>query len=176
MPRDALQDAAAIELYNRHWRYHKELRLWLMKDQSSEQSKTPTFERGTYIFFDPSTWEKVKKDFIVMYDALEERRQVGSILPNGSTTANTHPLGSSLANGAGPLSNTSAHANGMDSSLHADLLNSLNTTPGSANMKQTGAASNIMGSSLHGPHSQAFQQRQQQPHAASIGSRRESEV
>ncbi|KAF9943657.1 hypothetical protein BGZ65_000544, partial [Modicella reniformis] len=76
MPRDALQDAAAIELYNRHWRYHKELRLWLIKDQSSsEQSKTPTFERGTYIFFDPNSWEKVKKDFIVMYDALEERRQ-----------------------------------------------------------------------------------------------------
>lgn len=182
MPRDALQDAAAVELYNRHWRYHKELRLWLMKDQSSEQSKTPTFERGTYIFFDPSTWEKVKKDFIVMYDALEERRQVGSILPNGNTTTSTHSLGSSLANGAGPISNASTHVNGMDSSLHADLLNSLNTTPGSANpqqihMKQTGAASNVMGSSIHGPHVQAFQQRQQQqPHAASIGSRRESEV
>ncbi|KAI8348782.1 hypothetical protein B0O80DRAFT_176900 [Mortierella sp. GBAus27b] len=155
MPRDALQDAAAVELYNRHWRYHKELRLWLMKDQSSEQSKTPTFERGTYIFFDPNSWEKVKKDFIVMYDALEERRQ-SSIHPNGSTAGNAHPMGTSIANGAGSLSNASTLVNGLDGGLHADLLSSLNS-------KQTGAvASNLMGSSLHGPHAQTFQQQRQQ--------------
>ncbi|KAK3816679.1 MAG: hypothetical protein J3Q66DRAFT_283374 [Benniella sp.] len=164
MPRDALQDAAAAELYNRHWRYHKELRLWLMKDQSSEQSKTPTFERGTYIFFDPNRWEKVKKDFIVMYDALEERRQVNSILSNGGTIvgSHNHPMGgASITNGAGSLSSL---ANGLEAGPHADLLSSLNSAPGIAaavqqnHMKQAGAASNVMGASLH---AQAFQQRQQ---------------
>ncbi|KAI1315368.1 hypothetical protein EDD11_000927 [Mortierella claussenii] len=151
MPRDTLQDAAAMELYNRHWRYHKELRLWLMKDQSSEQSKTPTFERGNYIFFDPNSWEKVKKDFIVMYDALEERRQPNALPPNGNAA-------SSGANGAGSLSNALSHANGLDSSTHSGLLNSLNSTstPGPASaqqlhMKQAGAASNAM----------AYQQQQQ---------------
>ncbi|KAI7824621.1 hypothetical protein BC939DRAFT_396487 [Gamsiella multidivaricata] len=104
MPRDALQDAAAIELYNRHWRYHKELRLWLMKDQASEQSKTPTFERGSYIFFDPNSWEKVKKEFIVMYDALEERRQVSALPPNGSAVSGAHPTGATTVNGGLSLS------------------------------------------------------------------------
>jgi CCR4-NOT transcription complex subunit 2 len=31
-PRDAMQEAAAQELYGRSWRYHKELKLWLSKD------------------------------------------------------------------------------------------------------------------------------------------------
>ena len=33
-PRDAMQEAAAQELYGRSWRYHKELKLWLSKDPS----------------------------------------------------------------------------------------------------------------------------------------------
>ncbi|KAF9354450.1 hypothetical protein BGX26_007700 [Mortierella sp. AD094] len=168
MPRDALQDAAAIELYSRHWRYHKELRLWLMKDQTSEQVKTPTFEKGSYIFFDPNSWEKVKKDFIVMYDALEERRQVSALSPNGNASSNAHSAGSSAANGAGAVSSTMSHANGLDAASHSGLLNSLNSTstPGpassqSSHMKQTGVSSNVMGSALHGSHAQGFQQQQQ---------------
>ncbi|KAG0243441.1 hypothetical protein BGX31_010724 [Mortierella sp. GBA43] len=172
MPRDALQDAAAIELYSRHWRYHKELRLWLMKDQSSEHSKTPTFERGTYIFFDPNSWEKVKKDFIVMYDALEERRQVSSLGPNPGASTNAHIMGSSLANGAGSLSTL---ANGLDTGTNADLLSSLNSAPGMTvaqqnHMKQTGAAPNALGASLHGAHPPAFQQRQKSVQLTSMGS------
>ncbi|KAG0327556.1 hypothetical protein BGZ99_007394 [Dissophora globulifera] len=161
MPRDALQDAAAIELYNRHWRYHKELRLWLMKDQSSEQSKTPTFERGSYIFFDPSSWEKVKKDFIVMYDALEERRQVNALPSNGASAANAH-----LAGGSGTISSAVGQLNGLEVGSHVGLLNSLNSTstPGpttaqGSHMKQNSGA---MNASLHGASSQAFQQQQQQ--------------
>ncbi|CAG8572923.1 9541_t:CDS:2 [Diversispora eburnea] len=74
MPRDILQEAAAQELYNRNWRYHKDLRLWLTKEQGTEPfTKTQAFERGNYIFFDPSSWEKVKKDFLLMYESLEER-------------------------------------------------------------------------------------------------------
>ncbi|PWN52448.1 hypothetical protein IE53DRAFT_326639 [Violaceomyces palustris] len=76
-PRDALQEVAAQELYNRNWRYHKETRLWLTKEQSTEPvHKTPTYEKGTYIFFDPQLWERVSKDFILMYDKLEEKPPV----------------------------------------------------------------------------------------------------
>ncbi|ORZ27803.1 hypothetical protein BCR41DRAFT_299172 [Lobosporangium transversale] len=140
IPRDVLQDAAALELYNRHWRYHKELRLWLMKDQASEQSKTPTFERGSYIFFDPNSWEKVKKDFIVMYDALEERRPANPLAPNGGAV-------SSSTTASGSMASVLNHANGIDANAHSGLLNSLNSTstPGPASaqslhMKQVNAA------------------------------------
>lgn len=140
MPRDALQDAAAMELYNRHWRYHKELRLWLTKDQSSEQTKTPTFERGSYIFFDPNSWEKVKKEFIVMYDSLEERRQPPppALLPNGvATSSGGSSVGGdqSLATpSSGILSGSSSH---LEMLGHSGLLNHLNMSSNDPiNMKQ----------------------------------------
>ncbi|CAG8491372.1 8339_t:CDS:2 [Paraglomus occultum] len=72
MPRDILQEYAAQELYNRNWRYHREHRLWLTKELGTEPiTKTATYESGTYIFFDPTTWEKVKKETILMYELLE---------------------------------------------------------------------------------------------------------
>ena len=75
MPRDALQEAAAQELFNRNWRYHKEWRIWLTKDPNSEPKlKTPTHERGVYIYFDPNIWERAKKEYLLVYDALEDRR------------------------------------------------------------------------------------------------------
>ena len=93
--RDAAQEAAAQELYERSWRYHKELKLWLCKDPSSlDQSvKGPGCERGVYIFFDPSSWSRVKKEWILYYDQLEER---------GSWDHE----GSSGGNGNGSLANT----------------------------------------------------------------------
>ncbi|KAF9927327.1 hypothetical protein FBU30_003326 [Linnemannia zychae] len=163
MPRDALQDAAAVELYNRQWRYHKELRLWLMKDQSSEPSKTPTFERGSYIFFDPNSWEKVKKDFIVMYDALEDRRQVPGMVPNGNNATNVLGAGGAAVGGNGPMANAGNMVNGMEGGNHAGLLNSLNmtATPGPASVQ-----SHLKQGGAHGGHSfqqqQVQQQRQQQ--------------
>lgn len=60
-PRDFLQEAAAAELYRHNWRYHKELRLWLTKETGTEATqKTSTYERGSYVFFDPTSWEKIK--------------------------------------------------------------------------------------------------------------------
>ncbi|KAK0521440.1 transcriptional regulator [Tilletia horrida] len=74
-PRDVMQEMAAQELYNRNWRYEKTLQLWLTKDAAHPEptQKTPTFERGTYVFFDPVSWEKVTKTFVLMYDHLEEK-------------------------------------------------------------------------------------------------------
>ena len=61
MPRDAMQEAAAVELTNRNWRYHKELKMWLTKDPMSEPiQRSGQAEQGIYIFFDPQSWEKVK--------------------------------------------------------------------------------------------------------------------
>lgn len=52
MPRDTLQAYAATELYNRDWRYHKDLKLWFTRGSGSEGGK------GNYIYFDINSWEK----------------------------------------------------------------------------------------------------------------------
>lgn len=63
--------------YARHWRWHKEIGYWLTKDPRAEATeKTATYERGTYIFFDPATWSRVEqKDFTLAYEFLEDRSQ-----------------------------------------------------------------------------------------------------
>ncbi|KAJ3732378.1 NOT2 family protein [Lentinula guzmanii] len=73
-PRDALQEIAAQDLWNRNWRFHKELRLWLTKDNTSTpSSKVPGGESGQYIYWDPENWTKERKDFTVIYTELEEK-------------------------------------------------------------------------------------------------------
>lgn len=48
--------------YNRGWFYHREHRLWFMRVTNMEPLvKTNTYERGSYICFDPNTWETVRK-------------------------------------------------------------------------------------------------------------------
>ncbi|XP_042504694.1 probable NOT transcription complex subunit VIP2 [Macadamia integrifolia] len=75
MPRDEAQLYAANELYNRGWFYHRELRLWLIRVSNMEPLvKTNTYERGSYLCFDPNTWETVRKDnFVLHYEMLEKR-------------------------------------------------------------------------------------------------------
>jgi len=70
-PRDTLQELAARELNNRNWRYHKELQVWLTKESHSEPIPNgPDSERGTYVFFDPTTWQYITKDFILSYQSI----------------------------------------------------------------------------------------------------------
>eukprot|EP01119_Soliformovum_irregulare_P021880 TRINITY_DN7368_c0_g1_i2.p1 TRINITY_DN7368_c0_g1~~TRINITY_DN7368_c0_g1_i2.p1 ORF type:complete len:422 (-),score=95.44 TRINITY_DN7368_c0_g1_i2:153-1418(-) len=72
MPKDQLQLTAAAMLYSREWRYHKEHRLWFTRVPNTEHIKSATHERGSYFYFDPSTWERVRKDNVVLaYDQLE---------------------------------------------------------------------------------------------------------
>ena len=73
MPRDTLQMHAAAELYNHDWRYHKEHKLWFTRVHGTEPIvKTSSYERGSYFYFDPNTWEKMRKDnFVLCYDQLE---------------------------------------------------------------------------------------------------------
>ncbi|XP_038078508.1 CCR4-NOT transcription complex subunit 2-like [Patiria miniata] len=71
---DVLQLAAAAELYNRDWRYHKEERVWITRGPMMEpQVKTSLYERGLYYYFDHQRWCKVAKEFHLDYDKLEER-------------------------------------------------------------------------------------------------------
>ncbi|KAJ4951814.1 hypothetical protein NE237_028646 [Protea cynaroides] len=60
---------------NRGWFYHRELRLWLIRVSNMEPLvKTNTYERGSYLCFDPNTWETVRKDnFVLHYKMLEKR-------------------------------------------------------------------------------------------------------
>lgn len=71
---DVLQLAAASELYNRDWRYHKEERVWVTRAPGMVPvEKTSTYERGTYYFFDAEKWRKVAKEFHLDYEKLEDR-------------------------------------------------------------------------------------------------------
>ncbi|KAJ4951389.1 hypothetical protein NE237_028221 [Protea cynaroides] len=75
MPKDEAQLYAANELHNRGWFYHREFRLWLIRVSNMEPSvKTNTCETGSYLCFDPNTWETVRKDnFVLYYEMLEKR-------------------------------------------------------------------------------------------------------
>ncbi|OCH90418.1 hypothetical protein OBBRIDRAFT_776922 [Obba rivulosa] len=75
-PRDALQEIAAQELFNRNWRFHKELRLWITKETGTTPSqKVAGGEHGTYSYWDPENWEKSRKEMTVLYSDLEEKSQ-----------------------------------------------------------------------------------------------------
>lgn len=101
-----------------------------------------------------------------MYDALEERRQVSGMAPNGSNVANVHGAGGAAVGGGGPLSNAGNLANGLEGGNHAGLLNSLNmtATPGPASaqshLKQGGHS--FQQQQAQAQQAQAQQQRQQQ--------------
>ncbi|KAJ3415736.1 hypothetical protein HDV05_004200 [Chytridiales sp. JEL 0842] len=182
MPREQVAEAAAQELYQRSWRYHKEMKLWLCRDteemngvafgdksngaasnnsnnnnsnnsnNANSNSKTNTsstatttstnanaatsnttnalapsssssssaaaaaaavnpntsapnyvkgngFERGVFIFFDPANWMKVKKEWVVYYEMLEERRNVS--LADSDKAAGLGVSGGGLASSSG---------------------------------------------------------------------------
>lgn len=73
-PRDILQEVAAVELHHRNWRFHKELQLWLTKEHNMEPTqKTPMYEKGQYVFWDVESWQRVTKNFVLLYELLEDR-------------------------------------------------------------------------------------------------------
>ncbi|KAK1437061.1 hypothetical protein QVD17_02846 [Tagetes erecta] len=75
MPKDEAQLYAANELYNRGWFYHREHHLWFMRHANMDPLvKTNAYERGSYICFDPNTWETIRKDNLVIYYEMLEKR------------------------------------------------------------------------------------------------------
>ncbi|XP_052810128.1 CCR4-NOT transcription complex subunit 2-like isoform X2 [Mya arenaria] len=89
---DVLQLAAAAELYNRDWRYHKDERVWLTRPPGVEPIVNGgTYERGTYYFFDVQNWRKVPKEFHLEYEKLETRPTLPSRLYyNPNQPVDTH--------------------------------------------------------------------------------------
>jgi len=113
MPRDVLQLAAAQELYNRGWRYHKEHKLWLMRAPGTQPTvKSRPYERGDYIVWDPVQWrQETRTDFVLVYDQLEDRLQVAAPQQQrgAAGTATTGSSGSGSGNtpaGSGATSAT----------------------------------------------------------------------
>lgn len=49
------------------------MQIWFRRMPGTEPIvKTQTYERGSYIYFDIGTWEKMRKDnFVLEYDKLE---------------------------------------------------------------------------------------------------------
>ncbi|KAF2850458.1 hypothetical protein T440DRAFT_489679 [Plenodomus tracheiphilus IPT5] len=74
-PRDILQEIAASELYNRDWRWHINLRQWMMKDPDlpAPLRLSPKEERGWYLFFDVGNWRRERREFELNYDHLDQR-------------------------------------------------------------------------------------------------------
>ncbi|KAJ1773982.1 transcriptional regulator [Coemansia sp. RSA 1843] len=146
MPRDELQLAAAEELYRRQWRYHKELRLWLTKDPDSQPiARTPRGEQGVFIFFDPGVWQKIKKEFLVLYEMLEDRGALsaGTGIRSGtqSVSASLQQQQSLLSGGQQTVASGNAGSADLDSSAaaQAQLQSALrfnSTTPGSQQQQQ----------------------------------------
>lgn len=76
-PNDMLQIAAAIELYSREWRYHKEEKVWITRAPGVAPSeKTNSYERGTYYIFDAQLWQRVPREFVIEYDRLESKPSI----------------------------------------------------------------------------------------------------
>ncbi|KAK1412794.1 hypothetical protein QVD17_34307 [Tagetes erecta] len=75
MPKDEAQLYAANELYNRAWFYHREHRLWFTRSPNTDPLvKTNTHERGSYVCFDPNTWETIRKENFVLYYEMVDKR------------------------------------------------------------------------------------------------------
>lgn len=61
--------------YNRNWRFYRGgLNLWLTKEPNVQPvHKDSRAEKGVYVFWDPASWAKVHREFVLAYEALEER-------------------------------------------------------------------------------------------------------
>ncbi|KAJ7037799.1 NOT2 family protein [Mycena alexandri] len=82
--RDALQEVAAQELWNRNWRYHKDLRLWITKESGTAPSaKVPGGEQGLYTIWDAEAWGKEHKEMSVLYAELEEKNSPAFVVGPG---------------------------------------------------------------------------------------------
>ncbi|CAG8576371.1 14845_t:CDS:1, partial [Racocetra persica] len=104
-------------------------------------TKTQAFERGNYIFFDPSTWEKVKKEYILMYEALEERPTMLSSMGGSSSSSSLSSLSTpSLQQAAAAQQNLASSSMNM-----ANLMNlgNLSSTVGGASGLNPGSLAGL---------------------------------
>ncbi|MCJ1252549.1 hypothetical protein MMC24_000355 [Lignoscripta atroalba] len=78
MPRDIMQEVAAIELTHRNWRYHKVLKVWLTKDpQFGDPAPVSNeAERGRYVVFNEKLWQRESRDMILRWADLDDHIQI----------------------------------------------------------------------------------------------------
>lgn len=102
MPRDVLQVAAAQELHNRDWRYHKTLRLWLTRIPNKVSFvKTVTYEKGTFKFFNPESWTfEDKDDFHLEFDDLDDVKPTTGVAGGAANGAAATTAATATAAGA----------------------------------------------------------------------------
>ncbi|RSH92880.1 hypothetical protein EHS25_008326 [Saitozyma podzolica] len=85
-PGDATQLEAASELFNRGWRYHTELQLWLQGPQLQSidlpADGQANWVRGPFLVFDPQTFnrQRMPEDFMVNPALLEVTRSAASLI------------------------------------------------------------------------------------------------
>ncbi|CAD6190094.1 unnamed protein product [Caenorhabditis auriculariae] len=83
-PNEVYQIAAACELYQRDWRYHKTEGVWLTRSQyGGVKEQTGTYEKGQYNVFDQMQWRKIPKELKLEYKELEERPKLPQISSGG---------------------------------------------------------------------------------------------
>ncbi|KAJ5112533.1 hypothetical protein N7532_000578 [Penicillium argentinense] len=76
MPRDIIQELVAEELMGRKWRYHKLERCWLTRDETYPgpvDVERGMSERGVYLLWDPASWKKIRREFLLRYEDLDNR-------------------------------------------------------------------------------------------------------
>uniref|UniRef100_A0A915DLS6 NOT2/NOT3/NOT5 C-terminal domain-containing protein n=1 Tax=Ditylenchus dipsaci TaxID=166011 RepID=A0A915DLS6_9BILA len=89
---DVYQVAAASELFQRDWRFHKVDRVWLRSPSGSHpREHTGSYEKSSYNVFDPVQWRKIPKKMILEYKQLEGRptASIAAAAPTSTLNNNT---------------------------------------------------------------------------------------
>ncbi|KAI9635260.1 uncharacterized protein MKK02DRAFT_43941 [Dioszegia hungarica] len=90
-PQDTVQLDSAAELYNRGWRYHTELQLWLNgpslanidgTDPALANQSSPEWARGPFVYFDPRTLarDRMPDEFMINLNLIEATRQAAVVI------------------------------------------------------------------------------------------------
>ncbi|KAI0159711.1 hypothetical protein GGR57DRAFT_458424 [Xylariaceae sp. FL1272] len=72
-PGDEQQHMAAEQLFQRQWRWHKKLKLWLTKDEQMQpRPLSQNHEEGYYIVWSTTEWRKERRQLTLHYADLEQ--------------------------------------------------------------------------------------------------------
>ena len=109
MPRDIMQVLVAEELDGRKWRYHKVEKMWLTRDESfaaPQEVEQGVSEAGWYLWWDWKNWKRVRRQYVLRYDDLDEssnRSMRTNVVGNGLNIGNAGALGAGLGSGFGAM-------------------------------------------------------------------------
>ncbi|PVU90426.1 hypothetical protein BB559_004634 [Furculomyces boomerangus] len=142
MPKDEMQLLASEELYKRQWRYHKELQIWITKDIDSQPfARTAHGEQGVFVVFDPTTWQKQKKEILVLYEALEENANISDQIKGMAQNTNLNQAQTSGNNAGSVVPNNLTNNSGPGVLSYSSAIQGVNPNKGSSD-DNTGGESN----------------------------------